>query len=138
MWIDGFLSLATWDVTGNKKAVMLGMRIYDYMMYLVNCYIAAHLQVIKYQISSSYFTLENKDDLKGKGCTQFLPLQFLCLHSERRVRHLLGRIWRMEAISCLFYSTLLALYSETRVRQLKGLHLLCRMDVLLQQSIAWD
>ncbi|KAG5616808.1 hypothetical protein H5410_016632 [Solanum commersonii] len=48
---DGFLSLSIWDVIGSKKAIMLRMRI-------------------------SYFTLGNKGDLKGKGCTQFPLLQF--------------------------------------------------------------
>ncbi|KAF3625931.1 Isocitrate dehydrogenase [NADP] [Capsicum annuum] len=34
------------------------------------------LLVINYQFSSSYFTLENKGDLDGKGCPQFPLLQF--------------------------------------------------------------
>ncbi|KAF3661988.1 ATP-dependent 6-phosphofructokinase 4, chloroplastic [Capsicum annuum] len=34
VWIDGFLSLSTWDVIGNKKAIILRMRRYDHMMYL--------------------------------------------------------------------------------------------------------
>lgn len=46
------------------------------MMYLVNCHSVTHVEVINYQISSSYFTLENKGDLKGKGCTQFPSLKF--------------------------------------------------------------
>ncbi|KAK6803805.1 hypothetical protein RDI58_001589 [Solanum bulbocastanum] len=76
VWIDGFLSLSTWNVIGSKKAIMLRMRMYNHMMYLVNCHSITHLEVINYQISNSYFILGNKGDLKGKGCTQFLPLQF--------------------------------------------------------------
>ncbi|KAK4717772.1 hypothetical protein R3W88_016110 [Solanum pinnatisectum] len=71
LWIDGFLSLSTWDMIGNKKAIMLRMRMYDHMTYLVNCHNITHLEVINYQISSSYFILRNKGDLKGKECTQF-------------------------------------------------------------------
>ncbi|PHT86780.1 Isocitrate dehydrogenase [NADP] [Capsicum annuum] len=56
--------------------MMLRMRMYDYMMYLVNCHIATHLRVINYQFSSYHFTLENNGDLDGKGCTQFPILQF--------------------------------------------------------------
>ncbi|KAH0702736.1 hypothetical protein KY290_018049 [Solanum tuberosum] len=76
VWMDGFLSLSTWDVIGSKKAIMLRMRMYDHMWNLVNCHSVTHLEVINYQISSSYFTLGNKGDLKGKGCTQFPLLQF--------------------------------------------------------------
>ncbi|KAF3637907.1 Isocitrate dehydrogenase [NADP] [Capsicum annuum] len=68
--------LIAWDVIGNKKVMMLRMRMYDYMMYLVNCHIATHLRVINYQFSSYHFTLENNGDLDGKGCTQFPILQF--------------------------------------------------------------
>ncbi|KAM3222916.1 hypothetical protein P3L10_022186 [Capsicum annuum] len=65
-----------WDVIGNKKVMMLRMRMYDHMMYLVNCHIATHLGVINYQFSSYHFTLENNGDFDGKGCTQFPLLQF--------------------------------------------------------------
>ncbi|PHT69240.1 hypothetical protein T459_28727 [Capsicum annuum] len=46
----------------------------EHMMYLVNCHIAAHLGFFNYQIPTSYFALENKCDLKGKGCAQFVQL----------------------------------------------------------------
>ncbi|PHT31423.1 Isocitrate dehydrogenase [NADP] [Capsicum baccatum] len=74
--IDERPILIAWDVIGNKKVMMLRMRMYDHTVYLVNCHIATHLGVIDYQFSSSYFTLENKGDLDGKGCTQFPLLQF--------------------------------------------------------------
>ncbi|KAM3283374.1 hypothetical protein P3S67_027019 [Capsicum chacoense] len=74
--IDERPILIAWDVIGNKKVMMLRMRMYDHMMYLVNCHIATHLGVINYQFSSYHFTLENNGDLDGKGCTQFLLLQF--------------------------------------------------------------
>ncbi|PHT44024.1 Isocitrate dehydrogenase [NADP] [Capsicum baccatum] len=74
--IDERPILIAWDVIGNKKVMMLRMRMYDHMMYLVNCHIATHLGVINYQFSSYHFTLENNGDLDGKGCTQFPLLQF--------------------------------------------------------------
>ncbi|KAM3201517.1 hypothetical protein P3L10_033880 [Capsicum annuum] len=74
--IDERPILIAWDVIGNKKVMMLRMRMYDHMMYLVNCHIATHLGVINYQFSSYQFTLENNGDLDGKGCTQFPLLQF--------------------------------------------------------------
>ncbi|KAF3678197.1 hypothetical protein FXO38_03356 [Capsicum annuum] len=74
--IDERPILIAWDVIGNKKVMMLRMRMYDHMMYLVNCHIATHLGVINYQFSSYHFTFENTGDLDGKGCTQFPLLQF--------------------------------------------------------------
>ncbi|MCD9644998.1 hypothetical protein HAX54_033626 [Datura stramonium] len=59
----------------NKKEIMTRMRTYDHMKYLVNCHIATQLEVVNYQISSPYFTLENMGSLKNKGCTQFTLLQ---------------------------------------------------------------
>lgn len=80
VWIDGFLSSTTWDVIGNKKVIMLRTRMHDHMMYLVNCQSVEHLEVLNYQSSSSYFTLENRGDLKGNGSTKLLQLQFSSLH----------------------------------------------------------
>ncbi|KAK6786080.1 hypothetical protein RDI58_014605 [Solanum bulbocastanum] len=61
---------------GSKKVIMLRMRMYGHMTYLVDCHNITRLEVINYQISSSYFILGNKGDLKGKECTQFSLLQF--------------------------------------------------------------
>lgn len=45
------------DFVGNKKAIMVRMRMHDHVMYLVNYQSVAHLEVLNYQSSSSYFTL---------------------------------------------------------------------------------
>ncbi|KAM3327999.1 hypothetical protein P3S68_033461 [Capsicum galapagoense] len=71
--IDERPILIAWDVIGNKKVMMLRMRIYDHMMYLVNCHIATHLGYSLGKMSSTSF----EQNMENGGRQLFMLFQSL-------------------------------------------------------------